>query len=67
MICRHWKGNKHPKALFTRNVCVCVYVKLRKWVPWQEVMVFILAICIFENGVAKIRTTQTQTLRVNRP
>ena len=41
-------------ALFTRNVCVCVYVKRQKWVLWQQMMVFTLNICIFKDGTAKI-------------
>ena len=27
------------KALFTRNVCVCIFVKCQEWVIWQQVMV----------------------------
>ena len=43
------------KALFTRNVCVCVCVKRQEWVPWQQVMVFILDICISKNATSKIK------------
>ena len=37
------------KALFTRNVCIYVFVKCQEWVLWQQVMVFTLNICVFKN------------------
>ena len=29
-----------PFALFTRNVCICLCLKLQEWVLWQQVIVF---------------------------
>ena len=28
------------KALFTRNIFVCIGVKRKQWVSWQQVIVF---------------------------
>ena len=55
------------KALFTRNFCIWVCVKLQEWVPWQKVMVFMLSICIIKNGTDSKdqRKTQAQMLCVN--
>ena len=44
-----------PKALFTRNICISVYVKIQEWVLWQQVMVFIHNVYAFKNGTVKIK------------
>ena len=51
-ICLGWWDRK---ALFARNVCICVCVKRQEWVLWQQVMVFTLDVCIFKNVMAKIK------------
>ena len=38
------------KALFTRNVCVCVSIKRHEWIPWYQVEVFTLCVCVRRTG-----------------
>ena len=41
------------KALFTLNVCVCICVKLQEWVPWKQMMMFILNVCLWQQRSKK--------------
>ena len=43
VYCVHLAHTTYCKALFTRNVCICV--KRREWVLWQQMMVFTDDVC----------------------
>ena len=45
------------KALFTLNVCVYICIKLQEWVLGQQMMAFILNVCLWRKDQRK---TQTQ-------
>ena len=34
---------------------VCVYVKLQEWVLSKQVIAFTPKVCIFKNGIAKVK------------
>ena len=35
--------HRHPKAMFTGNVCICLFVKCQGRVLWQQVILFTLS------------------------